>query len=235
MGLTAKLAWWVKATAIVVTSGFFVEAFFATKSLLGWPGTGQLPPQFQLLWSRVVEPDPKVGERGAVYLVGRGSRRKQCAVRRAARVSPAVYTAACRPLDQGARRDHFRQAAGRHRRRHDGGGDRNRRPSPSTACRKACTPSPAPQDRNEPKRCAMLSTSNSAPWGCRYCRQSSRKKHDPVTARPGTAIRAAAGSRKKIRSIAKNHAAGCGPVKARNASSMVVVPAPATSGRAWCR
>jgi hypothetical protein len=68
MGLTAKLAWWVKATAIVVTSGFFVEAFFATKSLLGWPANGQLPPQFQLLWSRVVEPDPKVGERGAVYL-----------------------------------------------------------------------------------------------------------------------------------------------------------------------
>jgi hypothetical protein len=68
MGLTAKLAWWVKATAIVVTSGFFVEGFFATKSLLGWPGTGQLPAQFQLLWSRVIEPDPKIGEHGAVYL-----------------------------------------------------------------------------------------------------------------------------------------------------------------------
>jgi hypothetical protein len=68
MGLTARLAWWVKAAAIVVTSAFFIEAFFATKSLLGWPGTGQLPPKFQLLWTRVVEPDPKLGERGAVYL-----------------------------------------------------------------------------------------------------------------------------------------------------------------------
>jgi hypothetical protein len=68
MGLTARLAWWLKAVAIVVTSVFFVEAFFATKSLLGWPGTGQLPGKFQLLWTRVVEPDAKTGDRGAVYL-----------------------------------------------------------------------------------------------------------------------------------------------------------------------
>jgi hypothetical protein len=68
VGLTARLAWWVKATAIVVASGFFVETFFATKSLLGWPGSGHLPAKFQLLWSRVVEPDPKLGDRGAVYL-----------------------------------------------------------------------------------------------------------------------------------------------------------------------
>jgi len=68
MGLTARLAWWLKAGAIVVTSTFFVEAFFATKSLLGWPGTGHLPAKFQLLWTRVVEPDPKLSERGAVYL-----------------------------------------------------------------------------------------------------------------------------------------------------------------------
>jgi hypothetical protein len=68
IGLTARLAWWVKATAIVVTSAFFVEAFFATNSLLGWPGSGQLPPKFELLWTRVVEPDPKISEPGAVYL-----------------------------------------------------------------------------------------------------------------------------------------------------------------------
>ncbi|HTP93237.1 MAG TPA: hypothetical protein VMJ52_15950 [Xanthobacteraceae bacterium] len=68
MGLTSRFVWWVKAAAIIVTTGFFVEAFFATKSLLGWPGTGQLPPKFQLLWTRVVEPDPKLGERGSVYL-----------------------------------------------------------------------------------------------------------------------------------------------------------------------
>src|SRR5258708_456360 len=68
VGLTAPFRWWVKAAAIVVTSLFFVEAFFATKSLLGWPGTGRLPPRFQLLWTRVVEPDPKGRDAGSIFL-----------------------------------------------------------------------------------------------------------------------------------------------------------------------
>src|ERR1700722_783563 len=67
-GLTSPLRWWIKAAAIVVTSVFFVEAFFATKGLLGWPGSGRLPARFQLLWTRVVEPDPKVTATGAIYL-----------------------------------------------------------------------------------------------------------------------------------------------------------------------
>ena len=68
LGFTARLAWWVKAAAIVVTSVFFVEVFFATKDLLGWPRTGPLPPRFQLLWVRVVEPDLKSANAGAIYL-----------------------------------------------------------------------------------------------------------------------------------------------------------------------
>jgi hypothetical protein len=68
VGLTSRFAWWVKAAAIVVTSLFFVEAFFATKDLLGWPRSGQLPARFQLLWVRVLEPDAKTGDRGAIYL-----------------------------------------------------------------------------------------------------------------------------------------------------------------------
>lgn len=68
LGLTARLAWPVKAAAIVMTSVFFVEAFFATKGLLGWPRTGALPPRFQLLWVRVVEPDLKEASPGAIYL-----------------------------------------------------------------------------------------------------------------------------------------------------------------------
>src|SRR5882757_9462572 len=66
--LGSRLAWWVKAAAIVVTSLFFIEAFFATKSLLGWPRTGQLPGRFQLLWVRVVEPDRLSSNPGAIYL-----------------------------------------------------------------------------------------------------------------------------------------------------------------------
>jgi hypothetical protein len=68
MGLTSRFAWWLKGVVIVVTSIFFIESFFATKSLLGWPGTGQLPHRFQLLWTRVVEPDPKIADPGAIYL-----------------------------------------------------------------------------------------------------------------------------------------------------------------------
>src|SRR5439155_1942269 len=68
MGLTSRLAWWIKAVAIVVTSCFFVEAFYASRGLLGWPSGGLLPPKFQLLWSRVVEPDPKISDPGAIYL-----------------------------------------------------------------------------------------------------------------------------------------------------------------------
>ena len=68
-GLTSRFAWWVKAVTITITSVFFIEVFFASKGLLGWPATGaSLPPKFQLLWSRVVEPDPKMGAKGAIYL-----------------------------------------------------------------------------------------------------------------------------------------------------------------------
>ena len=68
LGLGSRYAWPVKAAAIVVTSVFFVEAFFATKSLLGWPRTGALPARFQLLWVRVVEPDRLSANPGAIYL-----------------------------------------------------------------------------------------------------------------------------------------------------------------------
>ena len=68
LGLSSRFAWWVKAAAIVVTSVFFVEMFFATKDLLGWPRSGQLPARFQLLWVRVLEPDLKNSNPGAIYL-----------------------------------------------------------------------------------------------------------------------------------------------------------------------
>src|SRR5258708_2766779 len=67
-GIASPLRWWIKAGAIVVTSVFFVEAFFASKSLLGWPSVGRLPGKFQLLWTRVVEPDPKVHDAGSIFL-----------------------------------------------------------------------------------------------------------------------------------------------------------------------
>jgi hypothetical protein len=68
VGVGSRYVWWLKAGAIVITSVFFVEIFFASKGLLGWPGAGRLPPKFQLLWSRVIEPDKKLGSNGAIFL-----------------------------------------------------------------------------------------------------------------------------------------------------------------------
>jgi hypothetical protein len=67
VGLGSPIRWWVKAAAIMVTSVFFIETFFATKGLLGWPGSGRLPARFQLLWTRVVEPDPKIHDTGSIF------------------------------------------------------------------------------------------------------------------------------------------------------------------------
>jgi hypothetical protein len=68
VGLGSRYVWWLKAGGIVIASAFFIEIFFASQGLLGWPGSGRLPPKFQLLWSRVVEPDQKIGSHGAIYL-----------------------------------------------------------------------------------------------------------------------------------------------------------------------
>jgi hypothetical protein len=65
--LFAPIRWWVKAPAIVVASFFFVEEFYASKGLMGWPGTDRLPNRFQLLWTRVVEPDPKLHDPGSIF------------------------------------------------------------------------------------------------------------------------------------------------------------------------
>ena len=68
MSLKAPMHWRWKALAIVVSTVLFVEVFFQTKGLLGWPGVGKLPDNFQLLWARVVEPDARASEPGAIYM-----------------------------------------------------------------------------------------------------------------------------------------------------------------------
>jgi hypothetical protein len=64
----ARLAWPIKAAAIVVTSAFYVIVFFRTQGLLGWSALEALPSHFQLLWARSVEPNLVLGEPGAVHL-----------------------------------------------------------------------------------------------------------------------------------------------------------------------
>ena len=68
MAFKAPIHWRWKAVAIIVSSVFFVEVFFQTRTLLGWPGVGKLPEHFQLLWVRIVEPDARAAEPGAIYM-----------------------------------------------------------------------------------------------------------------------------------------------------------------------
>jgi hypothetical protein len=64
----ARIPWPVKAAAIVLTSGFYVVSFFATRGLLGWSSTDPLPPKFKLLGARIVEPHSLEGDPGAIHL-----------------------------------------------------------------------------------------------------------------------------------------------------------------------
>lgn len=64
----ARLRWGVKAAAVLVTSAFYGLAFFRIEGMLGWSASAQLPPRFQLLWTRTVEPNQVDGEPGAIHL-----------------------------------------------------------------------------------------------------------------------------------------------------------------------
>ncbi len=64
----ARLPWLAKATAIAVTSAFYVFVFFRLEGFLGWPATAALPPRFELLWAQVVDRDLASNEVGAIHL-----------------------------------------------------------------------------------------------------------------------------------------------------------------------
>jgi hypothetical protein len=64
----AKLSWPIKASLIAVTSAFYVVNFFASRALLGWSSIDSLPPRFQLLQARIVEPHSLAGDAGAIHL-----------------------------------------------------------------------------------------------------------------------------------------------------------------------
>ena len=68
MNIAPRWAWWVKATAIVVTSAFFVVTYYSMIDMMGWPVTSRLPPKFQLHWAKIVEPDKLLNQPGAVYM-----------------------------------------------------------------------------------------------------------------------------------------------------------------------
>jgi hypothetical protein len=68
LNLTSLWRWWIKAGAIAVTTGFFAVTYLAVSGLMGWPTAQRLPPRFNLMWTKVVEPDKKTNSAGAVYI-----------------------------------------------------------------------------------------------------------------------------------------------------------------------
>jgi hypothetical protein len=68
IALRASIAWPLKIAVALVTGAFYCVAFFRTEGLPGWSASAPLPPQFQLLWARVVEPNPLDQDPGAVHV-----------------------------------------------------------------------------------------------------------------------------------------------------------------------
>lgn len=64
----ARIPWPLKATAVIVTSAFYVVSFVGTRSLLGWASVDRLPERFKLLQARIVDPHTVEGDPGSVYL-----------------------------------------------------------------------------------------------------------------------------------------------------------------------
>ena len=68
IALRAGIPWPLKVAFVFVTSAFYCVAFFRTEGLPGWSAIAPLPAQFQLLWARVVEPNPLDQDPGAVHV-----------------------------------------------------------------------------------------------------------------------------------------------------------------------
>jgi len=64
----ARIAWPIKAGAVVITSAFYVVAYFETRALLGWSSIDPLPARFKLLSARIVEPHSLQSDPGAIHL-----------------------------------------------------------------------------------------------------------------------------------------------------------------------
>jgi hypothetical protein len=58
----------VKAGLIVGMTAFCAGVFFFSQGMLGWAAASAVPERFQVLWARVVEPNPSQQSSGAIYL-----------------------------------------------------------------------------------------------------------------------------------------------------------------------
>lgn len=58
----------IKMGFIFAMTFFYAAVFFSSQSLMGWAAATVVPERFQILWARVVEPNPSRQSAGAIYL-----------------------------------------------------------------------------------------------------------------------------------------------------------------------
>lgn len=58
----------VKVALVAGMTAFYPAVFFFSQSLLGWAAATAVPERFQVLWTRVIEPNPARQSAGAIYL-----------------------------------------------------------------------------------------------------------------------------------------------------------------------
>ena len=68
VALRARIPWPLKVAMVLVTSVYYSVAFFRIEGLTGWSAPAPLPAQFQLLWARIVEPNPLDRDPGGVHI-----------------------------------------------------------------------------------------------------------------------------------------------------------------------
>jgi hypothetical protein len=68
LNIVSLWRWWIKAGAIVLTCLVVVAAYFTITAMIGWPTFTALPRRFNLVASRIVEPDRQTGAPGHIYL-----------------------------------------------------------------------------------------------------------------------------------------------------------------------
>ena len=59
---------WVKAGLIILIGGFFFITYNSLHGMLGWPAKRDLPEEFLLIASRVIEPNKKDKAKGEIYI-----------------------------------------------------------------------------------------------------------------------------------------------------------------------
>lgn len=68
INLYSNWSWPIKAATIIITSLFYIVAYFSVPPMLGWPTRAELPQKFKLNAVHVVHPEKATGEEGAIYL-----------------------------------------------------------------------------------------------------------------------------------------------------------------------